>query len=279
MFCVIQEVQTRRPDKNGYPKELLSNFCKMSINGKDCSHYTYTFSSECFERPLKPSYRISIHSSYRMNGKMRKRQYVICTARYYELATDWFNLYDYGDSRIQVAAGELQVPADDIYNLIETKMEPLKARIIAEFQQTEEYKTHEEHECITTIYAAKKAKFAEQYGVDSSEYDRIYDVFGTLRNPEYLKKIQDDYKHQEEYEKKSRRYQKKEYSNYSGYSSGGGSSSYGVSFQNNYTNEEKILLKQFYRELSKRFHPDSNPDQDTSEHMKLLNQLKDDWGL
>ena len=204
---------------------------------------------------------------------------MICTVKYYDLATDYFTIYDWGDSRIQAAADELQVPADNIYNLIEAKIEPLKARIIAEFQQTEEYKTHEEHERITTIYAAKKAKFAEQYGVDSSEYDKVYDVFGTLRNPEYLKKIQDDYKYRKEYEKKSRRYQKQTYNNYNSYSSNGGSSSYGGSFRGNYTNEEQALLKQFYRELSKKFHPDNNPDRDTSEHMKLLNRLKGGWGL
>lgn len=279
MFCVIQEVPTKRPDKNGYPKELLSEFMNISANGVSCDHYYYTYSSERFERPLKPSYRISIHSSYRKDGKPRKRQYVICTAKYYELATDWFSLYDDGGNRIQAAADELQVPADDIYNLIEAKIEPLKARIIAEFQQTEEYKAHEEHEKITTIYAAKKVQFAEQYDVDASEYDKIYDVFGTLHNPEYLKRIQEDYKLRKEYERNSRRYQEHTYSNYSGYSSGAGSSSYGALFQNNHTDDEKVLLKQFYRELSKKFHPDSNPGKDTSEHMKLLNQLKNEWGL
>ena len=190
MFCVIQEVQTKRPDKGGYPRELLSKFVDMSVNGVDCGHYCYSYSSERFERPLKPSYRISIHSSYRKNGKPQKRQYVICTVKYYDLATDYFTIYDWGDSRIQAAADEMHVPADDIYNLIEAKIEPLKARIIAEFQQTEEYRIHEEHEKISTIYAAKKVQFAEKYEVDSSEYDKIYDVFGTLQNPEYLKKDQ-----------------------------------------------------------------------------------------
>lgn len=283
MFCVIQEVQTKKPDKHGYPKELLSEFMNMSINGLDCGHYYYTYSSERFERQLKPSYRISIHSSYRKNGKPQKRQYVICTVKYYDLATDYFSLYDWGDSRIQAAADELQVPADNIYELIEEKLEPLKTRIISEFHQTEEYKTHEEHEKITTIYAAKKVQFADKYGVDGSEYDKIYDVFGTLRNAEYLKKIKADYKARKEYERQTRKERRSYYENfhgnYSNYSSGGGGSSYGISFHDNYTNEEQALLKQFYRELSKKFHPDSNPDRDTSEHMKLLNRLKGEWGL
>ena len=279
MFCVIQEVQTKKPDKDGYPKELISKYMKMSISGRDCSHYYYSYSEERFERPIKSSYRISIHSSFRKNGKPQKRQFVICTVKYYDLATDYFTLYDWGDSRIQAAAHELQVSPADIYSLIDAKLEPLKDRIISAFHQTEEYKTHEEHERITTIYAARKVQFAEQYEIDASEYDCVYDVFGNLRNPEYLKKIQDDYKLRKECERKRRSYQKKTYSNYSGYYSGTGGSSYGVSVHGNYTEGEKTLLKQFYRELSKRFHPDSNPGEDTSEHMKLLNRLKNEWGV
>ena len=39
------------------------------------------------------------------------------------------------------------------------------------------------------------------------------------------------------------------------------------------------MLKNFYRMLSKAYHPDSNPDKDTSEEMKMLNSLKDEWGI
>lgn len=295
MFCVIQEVPAKRPDKNGYSKELLSGYVGMPTNDENCGHYYYTYSSERFERPLKTSYRISIHSSYRKNGKPQKRQYVICTVKYYELATDFFSLYDWGDSRIQTVANELEVPIDDIYELIEAKLEPLKARIIAEFQQTEEYKTHEEHEEITTVYAAKKVQFAEKYGVNGSEYDKIYDVFGKLQNPEYLKKVKADYKARKEYERQSRQQRRSYYENfYSNYSGGQGSSyykdfsgnynegqksSYCGNITSNYSAEEKAVLKKFYRTLSKAFHPDNNPGKDTSAEMKMLNQLKRNWGV
>lgn len=75
--------------------------------------------------------------------------------------------------------------------------------------------------------------------MDSDEYDRCYDVFGKLRNPEYLDKIKREYKQRKEYE----------------------------------------TLKQFYRTLSKKFHPDADPDTDTSKQMQLLNKLKGEWGL
>ena len=47
----------------------------------------------------------------------------------------------------------------------------------------------------------------------------------------------------------------------------------------NYSEADKAMLKKFYRTLLKAFHPDSNPDKDTSEEMKMLNRLKSDWGV
>ncbi len=61
--------------------------------------------------------------------------------------------------------------------------------------------------------------------------------------------------------------------------SGNNGSSYGGNFSNNHTEDNKAMLKKFYRTLSKAYHPDSNPGKDTSEEMKLLNQLKNEWGV
>lgn len=119
----------------------------------------------------------------------------------------------------------------------------------------------------------------EKYGVSLSEYNRCYDVFGKLRNPEYLKKIKADCKARKEYERRSRKesrgYYEKFYGNYGGYSGG----SYCGTATSNYNEADKAMLKKFYRTLSKTFHPDSNPDKDTSEEMKMLNRLKSDWGV
>lgn len=276
MYCVIQEIEKRKANKDGYSKELQSKYMQMSISGEDMSHYYYSYSDECFERPIKKAYRISIHESYRDDGKIKKRQFVICTVDYYDIATGWFSLYDWGNSKIEIAADALKCDVDDIYTLIEDKLNPLQEQIIAEFQQTEEYKTHEEHEKITTLHAANKVKFNEKYGVSGYEYDRCYDVFGELKNPKHLKKIEAYYKARQKYEEQSSRYYKEYYSNYNNYSSG---SSYGNSISSNHTEEDKESLKQFYRVLSKKFHPDANPDTDTSKQMKLLNQLKGEWGV
>lgn len=279
MFCVIQEVATRRPDKSGYSKELCSEFIKMSVCGQDCSHYYYSYSTEKFERPLKPSYRISIHSSYRKAGKVRKHQYVLCTVRHYELVTGWFSLYDWADHKIQMIAEKLGVSADDIYNLVNAKIEPLQKQLTEEFQQTEEYKTHAHHEEIIKTYNEKKRKFAEKYDVSDGEYDKIYDIYGVLQNSDYLEKIKADYQTRKEYESRSWEQSRSYYENFYGnYNSGQESSYQGVSFSN-YTDEDRDMLKRFYRVLSKKYHPDANPDIDTSKEMRLLNQLKETWGV
>lgn len=275
MYCVIQEVKRKRKNQNGYFKELKSEYMQMSINGQDESHYWHHYSEERFERDIKKAYRITIHESYRENGKVKKKQFGIRTVDYYDLATDWFCLYDWGNSKIETAAKELNCSEEEIYSLIEKKLEPIQEQIIEEFKQTEEYKTHEEHEKITTLHAARKVEFNAKYNLSGNEYDKCYDVFGVLQNPEYLKKIEKDYEARQRYEQESRRYYEEYYNNYNQDSS----SSYGGSISNTYKEEDKAVLKQFYRELSKKFHPDANPDTDTSQQMQLLNQLKQEWGL
>ncbi|EJR93364.1 hypothetical protein [Bacillus cereus] len=49
------------------------------------------------------------------------------------------------------------------------------------------------------------------------------------------------------------------------------------SFCRNYTEEEKKLLKKFFRVLVREFHPDIN--QDSEKAMVLMNKLKVQWGL
>ena len=130
-------------------------------------------------------------------------------------------------------------------------------------------------------------------------YDYCYDVFGNLRNPEMLKQIQKEYKERKREEKER---QKKfeewfhEYNweqfqkNHSGsgsyhndksdnYKSSDDNSSYYSAVNGNYTDEEKVILKQFFRVLAKKYHPDSNAGKDTTKEMALLNKLRDRFGL
>lgn len=277
MYCVIQEIELKKQNKHGHSKELISEFMQMSVSGKDCSHYWHRYSEECFERPIKKAYKISLHQSHREQGKVIKKQYPICTVNYYDIADRWFNVYDYCDRKIAAIAQEQDISTEELYDMVEKKLSPLMEKIQSDYMKTEEYIVHTEHERITTLYAANKAKFNEKYG--GSRYEEIYDVFGNLMDKEKLNELEIEYKDRQEYEEKSRSYQKDFYSNYSKFFSGRGNSSYSNDTNDNYSSDDKETLKQFYRELSKKFHPDANPDMDTSKQMKLLNQLKGEWGL
>ncbi len=293
MFCVIQEIERKKQPKPGYSKELKSKYMSMTIRGEDCSHWWHCYSDEKFERTIKTAYKLSIHHSERISGKVHKKQFVLCTIGFYELADGFYGLYDYCDSKIQMVANEMNVSVGSIYDQVEKKLEIIKDKAIEIFSQTDEYKTHEEHERITSIYALKKIEFNDKYGLDarSNEYDRCYDVFGTLQNPERLKQLERQYQERIEYEEKSSSYRKSYNSNYnssqgsgyydsssSNYNDYQNSSFFKISYSN-YTDTEQEQLKQFYRVLSRKFHPDSNPDKDTSAEMQLINKLKEQWGI
>lgn len=172
----------------------------------------------------------------------------------------------------------MSVETDEIYDLLNAKITPLEQRIQEEYRETEEYKAYVQNRKILDEYSKSKSDFSKEYEVDQNEYDKCYDVFGELRNSDCLEKIKRGYKERKEYEEKSRSYQGDFWSNYSKYFGGGGSS-YHNSFSDNHKDEDKEMLKQFYRVLSKKFHPDANPDIDTSKEMQLLNRLKDEWGV
>ena len=129
MFIVVQGIDTKKSNKDGYAKELKSEYLPVIFNGEDIGHYWYFYSYERFERPVKKAYRISIHRSFRKDGKVQKKQFVLCTVNYYDLATDIFTVYDWCDNKIALAAEGLSVSVDEIYELVERKLEPLIIKI------------------------------------------------------------------------------------------------------------------------------------------------------
>lgn len=281
MFCVIQEIETKKTNKNGYAKELYAREMNSSLLG---NYYYWSYGSERFERPIKKAYRISLHQSYREGGKVKKKQFVLCTMNYYDLATDFFTVYDWCGMKISTVSEFLEVCEDDIYEIVQEKTEMLKRQIQEEFALTEEYKTHKKHEEIIAEYNRSKKEFAGKYEVDEKEYDKCYDVFGVLRNQKYFSKIDNDYRWKntewhKEAEKFRQEYRQQEQAWEESFKSQSKESSYYEWISNNYSRNEKEILKQFYRTLSKKYHPDSNPDKDTSEEMRLLNELKSKWGV
>lgn len=271
MFCVIQEVRLKRPNKYGAYKEIRVYQNQWALDGKPKS-WSWEYTGERFDRPHMEAYKISLHQSYRVDGKVQKKQYSVATLGYYDVVDSC--LYDCISRKLETISAETEIAFDALYNLVEEKLTPIMDRIEAEFQESEEYKTHKEHEEILEAYRATKTSFGKRYGVDAHEYDYCFDIFGNLKNKEYIEQLTRNRQREQE---SQRSYQGYQSSNYGGY--GGYSSSYCAATSSTYSDDEKEMLKQFYRVLAKQFHPDINHDRDTTEQMKFLNKLAKEWNL
>lgn len=287
MYCVVQVLQRRKPNQHGAYREYEVQSMTLKFqDGTIKTNYSYYPKSSAgrFERPYRESYKISIHESRRENGRVVKKQCAIGTIGYYELI-QW-GLYDYINRGVSRAVEMFGADYDVIYNLVESKMQPIMEKVIKEYHKSDEYKAEKKLEKIRKAYEKAKRQFGKKYGVDPNEYDYCYNIFGELMDENYLNQIIRQQEAKRSYQEKwrstyerytSRDYQSSGGSTYSGQSTGDGS--YSVPSYGNYTDDEKKLLKEFYRTLSKKFHPDLNPDRDTTEIMKLINKLKEQWRL
>lgn len=271
MFCVVQKIQRKKPEKGvEYREYAVDSFTIRFPDGTEIKRYTYgpKYESGKFERPIREAYKISIHESRRENGKVVKRQCVLGTLGFYDLV-QW-GLCDYIDSGISRAVDVFGVDYETLYNLAESKMKPIIDKAKRQYHRSEEYKSRRQREKLQKNYQKRKKQFAAQYCIDADEYDSVYDIHGNLMDEDRLNQIVRQYEQQQEARK--RRYQEYSYSNYNwgGYSIPSGDA---------YTESEKNILKQFYRTLAKNFHPDVNHDESAASAMVLLNKLKDGWGI
>lgn len=239
----------------------------MMISGTQC--YFWKRSDEVYDRPIKTAYKVTLRESYREKGKIKSKQWVLCTIGYYEMIESCY--YEYVEKKINQIAEETGKSFNDIYKIVEDKLEPLYERIKLEYQQTEAYKAGEEQKDIIRRHNIAEAAFEKIYG--SGQYRFCYDVFGTLRNEAYLKALEE-----------RRSYQEKFYSNYNSnsyqeyFKSNYGSSSYQNNLGGNYNEDDRAKLKKCFKVLAKYFHPDN--ESGDMELMQFLNdKLKKEWGL
>ena len=267
MFCVMQQTARKKPSPYGAYKELRAYQNQWRLDESKPFTWAWEYTGGRFERPHMEAYKITIHQSYREGGVVKKRQYSICTMSYYDVV-EW-SLYDCADRRIQATAGKLGIEPAELYDLIESKLMPLRERLEAEFHQSPEYIAKQEHERVMADYMEAQNKFCSRYDVDKDEFARCYDIFLTLRNKEYLEQLEAQHK------ARKRRYRESWGSTYGHYSGG----SYSIPPVSTYSEDEAAILKQFYRALAKQFHPDVNHDRDTTRELQLLNRLKEQWGV
>lgn len=279
MFCVIQEIILKKPNPYGAYKRYEVSYASITTDGKTQTHYGYYPDSKAgrFERPHREAFKISVHESYRENGKVCKRQCVIGTIDYYEFADGGF-IWDVMDEGAGKAARLFQWDYNAVIDCIDAKITPLMERIQAEFEASEEGQAEAERRRILERHRDAKDTFVRQYGcvgANGYTYECIYDALGELRDPAYLQEIKDTYETFCSYARQSQR----TYSRQSRKKSSQDWRSYLAGGSGTYTDDEKGMLKKFYKALSMKYHPDKNPEQDTTKEMQLLNRLKGDWGV
>lgn len=275
MFVVIQKLKLKKQNTRGDYKKYRVTSITFAIGGVTKTSYSYNPDYEAgrFEREHQEAFKISIHQSYRDDGKVKKIQCVLGTIGYYDLAGDW-GLYDFIESGLNHAAQMFGMP-DGLYDLVEAKVVPLRKVIQKEYCKTEEYKTICDRKKVQEEYRKAKAAFSKKYHVSENEFDYCFDVFGHVMNQEYLDEIIRSAKAYGSYGS----YSDCSSGNYSDTTGRSDYSSYFETKSSTYTVEEKQTLKRFYKALSMKFHPDMNPDSDTTKEMQLLNKLSDEWGL
>ncbi|MEG2415905.1 MAG: hypothetical protein RR942_13860 [Romboutsia sp.] len=277
MYCVIQEIKLKKPDMKGNSKYIEP----YTWNAGNDVYHAYRTSTERFERDIYKAYKISIHHSYREDGKVKKKQWVICTIGHYYMI-EWGTWI--GDCcRLEDKLEAIGISEEELCDLVYAKLDPLIERIKSEYEETEEYKISKKNDDIIKKHQTSEREFNNKYG---DGYDQCYDVFGNLKNESKLNKIFEDYKVRKEYEEKSKQYQeewfkgsyhKNSNSNYNN----DGSSSYSKNNPSNYNDNEKKLLKKVYKKMAMEFHPDRNLDkqEEAQEIMVIVNKLKEQWGV
>lgn len=263
MFCYIQEIKLKTQYTKGYSKEIEPII--HTFNGK--TTYDYMMSDEKFIRDKNIAYKITLHHSYRVDGIVKKKQWYIATMNYYDIVDHGFWVEDYmTNAKLEEILNETGLEEGTFYNLINEKLDPLVQRITTEYYQTEEYKTHLKHRTIISKYNKRKQEFDDKYGLDT--YKECYNVFGELMNEDRLNELKEDYNRKEQekrsyYEQYQRNYNKQY------------TSSYITSMHGNYNEEERKLLKEAFKLLAMKYHPDRNPDKNTTEIMATINNLKE----
>ena len=263
MYCYIQEIKLKNTKYQGRAKAIEP----ITYTFNERTIYSYTMSEERFIRDKNISYKITIQHSYREDGKVKKKQWHICNMSYYDIADNGFWVGDYmTDEKLEKILNETGLNEEAFYNMIEEKLDPLVNTIIKEYKETEEYKTYKKNQDILSKYNAEKKKFDDKYGYDT--YRECYNVFGELMNEFRLKELKEEYRKSQDYKRSYNKQYKSSYNkqNYSSYFS---------NIQSSYTEQETRLLKEGFKLLSMKYHPDKNLDKDTTEIMAAINNLKE----
>lgn len=230
--------------------------------------YSFKKSDEQFTRP-NITYKFIAKTSYRLNGKVKNDSAYIMSYTYSDFI-DGFMDYDISKQREESIKEKFSLNDEqyqDLLDLFYEKVDKIGEQIEKHYHASAEYETHKRIQSWIDDWNTQRNDFNKKYG--DGIYEKIYNFNGRCCEPELLKEIQADYKAKKEYEQKCYEEQYKRYSEYT-------SGSQLFNSKGAYSNDEKALLKKFYRTLAQKFHPDVIGEQDA---MTLINKLKEEWGV
>ncbi len=106
----------------------------------------YTFRGEEVKRDLKEKWRIVLYDSFKENGKIKRKQWYVCTITYWDIVDDYFvkshkgKLMNHAWKRLDGLfpdAGEDEKNA--IKKIILSRIEPLRKKVLVDYQKSDEY--------------------------------------------------------------------------------------------------------------------------------------------
>ncbi|MDQ4680232.1 hypothetical protein, partial [Stenotrophomonas maltophilia group sp. RNC7] len=121
MYCVIQEIEYKKQPRASISIKLEVSATTWTTNDEnETIRYWYSYSLEKFERPIKKAYKVSIHKSYREDGKVKKKQWVICTMGYYDLLDSWPRDFIVS-SKLEEKLNEMELTEEQLWDLVYLK--------------------------------------------------------------------------------------------------------------------------------------------------------------
>lgn len=274
MYVSIQKIYGKSKIY-GYSKDVVTTITKLGTT----TQYGWKYSEEKFERE-NYSYKIVVKESYRENGRVKQRQVVMGTFR-------WFDFIDHPIDRDKCFEKKLlgmfsdkPDKAESIYDEIDKKIEYIQSVEAKKWHSSKEYKIHNKHLDMIRKYEAKKIAFDDLYG--ENVFEQIYDIHLNIMNQDMYEQLPDFRAAKKKADEEKREQEQREYEKqqkewdefFKRYASG----SYSSSSHSNYTDKEKEYLKKFYRVLAIKYHPDMVKEDDDGA-MKFLNKLKEQWRI
>jgi len=270
MYIEVRKVQNKGAAYGGYKSV-------EAITTKDYSGetiYSYKLSDECFERP-NITYKFIAKHTYRSDNKVKSRSAYIMSFTWSDFIDGYSDTY-MSENRKKKIQKKLDVDNSEfekLLTLFEEKVDKVYEQVNKEFSKTKEYKISSKVKRQVDEYNRRVKVFEEKYG--KGTYCKVKDFYGNTKNIELMGKLEGEYIARCKYEEESRRQQQKKWDDFYKNFSNGGSQLFGNTGA--YTDEEKILLKKFYRVLSQKYHPDN--EEGSNEAMTLINKLKQQWNL